>query len=155
MKYTEADIIPLEDPLEFIRSHQEMFLPFGNLRASSIVAILVDEALSLTGAKASAFRVNDWWVVSCEADWLLRSAEQTIDTLFQQITACPQLGVNSHYFEVVLHAFADDLITLTTQESERLLIKGNAPALEEIEAAKELATGWKRMTLFRYHAPDS
>lgn len=154
MKYTEADIIPLEDPLEFIRSRPNMFLPFGKLSASSMAATLVDEALSMTGAKTSTFRVNDWWIVSCEADWLQRSPKQTIKTLFQQITACPQMGVNSHYFEVVLYAFADDLITFTPQDTELLQIKGHLPAPDEIQAAQELAKDWKRITLFRYHQSE-
>lgn len=154
MKYTEADIPPLSNSLDFIQSRPEMFLPYGHPNGGSMAGVLVDEALALTGAKTNAFRINDWWGVSCEVDWIALAPQQTLKEFYQTFTPCPQWAINSIYFEVVLFVFADDLKSLTPQDTEVLPIKGNLPTSEEIQSAQQLATGWQRITLFRYRQPE-
>ncbi|QDT93341.1 hypothetical protein [Gimesia algae] len=147
MNYSESDLQPLPDHVEFVRSRPEMFLPYGHASNGSLLGVMVDQIVTITGARTAAFRIDEWWGIACVTDWIPETNQKALSDYFQSMTACPEWAVNSVRFEIVLYAFTEDLTTITQREST--LIKGTMPDMEIITKAKQIGDNWRRMLLFR------
>ncbi|MEQ9022533.1 MAG: hypothetical protein RLN82_07200 [Pseudomonadales bacterium] len=149
MKYSESDvtIYNSDDALNFIREHPERFLPFGCKRCSSLIGLAVNQILSITEANTTAFKIDNWWGVSCEVDWITLQNKQTINQFFKTVTPCPQSAINSICIEVVLYVFANDVISIS--KDEIVSIKGKTPTEYVIVNSKKTVSKWKRILMIR------
>lgn len=147
VKYSESDITPLTYHVGFVQSHPEMFLPHGHANNGLLLGTMVDQIVTITGSRTTAFRIDDWWGIACATDWIPGTNQKALPDYFQSMIACPEWAVNSVRFEIVLFAFTEELLTLTQQES--MLIKGTMPDLKTTARAKQIAENWQRILLFR------
>ena len=111
------------DPIQHIRAHPEMYLPGGTVDPQALVRLLVRDARLLGAAGARGMRASDWWLVLASHDWLGDSRDDE-RSLFSNIVPFPQVGPNSMRSEVLLTAFADDVVTFTPDRAD--VLKGDA-----------------------------
>jgi hypothetical protein len=64
----------------------------------------------------TASQHGEWWIVRADSDWLAASALETPEAVFCSVVAYPEAGANSVHPEVLLTAFAEDVVTVTDEE---------------------------------------
>lgn len=110
------------DSIENIRRRPDMFLPFGQLSAASLLSCIATEALILAETSVRCERRGDWWIAMSEFDWLSTNSITHPIQYFQSTVPFPQAGQNSHFGEIVLAAYCPNLVTVGA--GEFLLIRG-------------------------------
>ena len=145
-QYTESDIHVLDDPLAVIRKRPGMYVRSNPVSGAELATNLVGDAL-LTGGRVTAFQDGAWWVVACDADWMTGEPGLSVDALFSRIVPFPQAGPNSMHNEVLLAAFAHDIVVQGGDSCA--VIKGNVPPASEVWAAIKSNQEWKRVVAFR------
>jgi hypothetical protein len=145
------------DALDHIRKHPEMYLVCGRKDGPSLAARLVSDVLTQGGPVVEAIQANDWWVVASETDWIrILECKHSRDP-FTSIVPFPEDGPNSMHSEVLLTAFAQDV--LTTGCEGRRVIKGKVSPSDPIWSRLS-DRGWSRAVAFRLslvaaiHAPS-
>lgn len=118
------------DPLDHIRSNREMYLPGGRCDPAYLATRVADDALTLGASRVELLRHRDWWVIAANSDWMARGPSCDVRELFGRVVPFPESGVNSMRAEVLLSAFADDVVTSGKDDGE--VIKGNVSARDEI-----------------------
>ena len=71
----------------------------------------------------------------------------TVEELFSRIVPFPQAGANSMHSEVLVTAFARDVVTWDRQEP--CIIKGDILAHEEMRDIIKSNPHWRRVVAFR------
>ena len=134
------------DPIEHIRSHPDMYLWGGSASPSDLASRLTADALLLGASRTLVVHTDQWWAVAADVDWLA-GAVVSADALFGRIVPFPQAGVNSMRSEVLLTAFADDVVTWSEGDRPRR-VKG-AEADWTVVHAKIADASWRRVIAFR------
>jgi hypothetical protein len=137
------------DPISHIRSNPAMYLPQlpGGVDLSSYLAErLVSDAMTLGATHVDVCRNDDWWTVASDKDWLAGQGESDVAALFAGVVPFPKAGVNSMRAEVLLTAFARDI--LTSDEQSAQLIKGDFPS-NWLAWKLPSPTPWVRIVRFR------
>jgi hypothetical protein len=115
-----------------IRDRPDMYLTRVPPQAWELATKIGQEALILGATLVQTSRLEDWWLISADLDWL-PSQDDELTRLFEQIVPFPEQGQNSHRSEVLLNVFANEIVTRSQYGETR--IKGNAmielPALPE------------------------
>jgi hypothetical protein len=137
----------IEDPLEYIRKRPQMFLRSGRASGLELAEAIVGDALILTGGPVTVFRRGDWWVIGCEEDWMTRQSSGSVDDLFFKMVAFPEAGPNSMHSEVLLTAFATEV--LTKESTTVRTIKGFVEEDDEVYGLLHTRPQWKRGVAFR------
>ena len=133
------------DPLAFVRSHPERFFPAG-ITASRLADYLMGTALEVGACDVTALRHRDWWVVGSSDDWLgLGRIPAPVHELFSRVIALPEAGQNSIRAEVLVMAFAHDVVVASATTIETLAGIGDSGWLRELL----LERGWQRAVAFR------
>jgi hypothetical protein len=145
MTFTRDDLTVLNNPLDFIRSHPQMFL--RQVSDYELALRLVGGACLAGRAPVTVFRQGPWWVVAGEADWMTARPGLTADELFSRMVAFPEAGPNSAHPEVLLSALAD--VVITAAAGEVRLVKGTAPRDDPIWNVLRSRPEWKRVVAFR------
>lgn len=138
--------MPLPDPLTHVRSHPEMYLPAGRLEPSDFAARIAADALACGAGRTLAVHHDTWWAVAADIDWLAGGAPAVAD-LFRRVIPLPQAGPNSMRGEILLGAFADDVITWDSQRADR--IQGTQRESESLRSLLNDRT-WRRVIAFRF-----
>lgn len=112
------------DPLDHIRAHPEMYLPGGQPDPSDFASRLAGDAMTLGASRTLAIHSGAWWAVAADVDWLA-SHSLPIHDLFRQTVPFPESGPNSMRSEVLLGAFAQDIVTWSGGTPE--VLKGRMP----------------------------
>ncbi len=146
-QYTESDIHVLDDPIAVIRKRPGMYVRSNPVSGAELATNLVGDALLLTGGRVTAFRNGAWWIVACDADWMTSEPGLSVDALFSRIVPFPQAGTNSMHSEVLLAAFAHDIVVKGAESCA--VIKGNVPPAAAVWTAVTSNQGWKRVVAFR------
>jgi hypothetical protein len=142
MTYSAADLSPVNG-IAHIRAHPEMYLPSGRVDGHSLASAIVADVLVEPGRGAAIQRVDRWWLVASDHDWV---GPSVID-YFHRVVPFPDAGPNSMRAEVLLTAFADDVVTFDAASHE--VIKGMVDLAEPIFALRKRHPEWKRVIAFR------
>ena len=135
MRYSEEDIVWLDDPVESIRSHPDMYLR-GGFNASSMAGRLAGDALMLGALHVTITRSDMWHIISADNDWLSAHPPVEPRETFFQIVRFPEAGVNSMRGEILLTAFASKVISASSHN--RFVVKGSVEMNDAI---------WSKMCL--------
>ncbi|HEY7116786.1 MAG TPA: hypothetical protein VH475_09380 [Tepidisphaeraceae bacterium] len=139
--------MPVADALTHLRAHPEFYLPGGRLEPSDFATRLAGDALALGATRTLAVHHHDWWAVAADTDWLVAIPQVAPRELFQRIVPFPQAGANSMRSEVLIAAFADDVVTWTNGVLE--VLKGRSEGLESPRMIPNDGT-WRRAVAFRF-----
>ncbi|MCA9039336.1 MAG: hypothetical protein KDA65_03205 [Planctomycetaceae bacterium] len=147
--YTAADLRIL-DPIEGILMRPDMYIsPDKDPR--KMAAQIAEEAFILTKGPVYLNRIDEWYIIAAENDWLANpkcfEGEPEIQKLFRSIIAFPEWGDNSMYGEVLLTVFAQQVVTWLS--GERTIIKGDETEIDELERVVNDHPEWKRVVAFR------
>jgi hypothetical protein len=123
-----------------------MFIPGGIPSPSDLASKIAADALILRASRTLAVHADPWWAVAADVDWLA-AAPVPVDELFRRIVPFPEAGVNSMRSEILLTAFADDVLTWNGNDQPYRL-KGVADDWHAIRNKLADAT-WKRVIAFR------
>jgi hypothetical protein len=96
--------------IDHIRTHREMYFPDGKVSPRTLARRLVDDALILGATRCGCLNRDDWWLVWADKDWLDVSPDGGLLALFSKIVPLPEAGVNAMRSEILLTAFADDVL---------------------------------------------
>lgn len=143
MQFHQHDL-SIVNPLELIRSNREMYLPEGP-SAERLTERLVGDILVVPDRFAIAVRRNDWRIVASDKDWIGKIASPAVIDHFTNIVPFPEYGPNSMHGEVLVTAFASDVITFL--DSDELVIKGAADTV--VRGLIGEHPEWKRAIAFR------
>ncbi len=114
-----------ESAIEHIRSKPEMYLPAGaSSVGTKLVGLLLVDSLALGIHDVQIVRNKDWYAIAADSDWLRRGkyALNIVD-LFDRLVPLPEAGINSIRHEVVVAAFACDV--LTSVQDETVIVKSS------------------------------
>lgn len=95
-----------------VANHREEELLFRarKFTASEVSLILAEQALVTNSNRVGVDRHGDWWIVWAHRDWL---RDTDAARVFRAVVHDPHQGPNTMYYEVVLRAFASDVISWT------------------------------------------
>ncbi len=121
----------LTDPKQFIRRAPERFFRHVPPKAYELVQGLAADALLLTGGLVRMRRGSGgWWIVQCDEDWLCVGNKGDPLEVFQRMLPLPEASPNSLRSEVLVAAFARDLVT--TAAGGRSVIVGEAFPTDQV-----------------------
>jgi hypothetical protein len=135
-----------DKPIDFIKNHPERFLRQNNL-GLELSTNIVGDALLLVDEPVTAQKQNEWWIVSCESDWIINQSNYTVEETFSRIIPFPEAGQNSMRSEVLLPAFAKDVITILGKEIT--VIKGDFNSQDKQSFDSDNDNLTKRVVAFR------
>jgi hypothetical protein len=136
-----------QDPITYVRQSAERFFTSGSVNAVELATQIVSEVLLLGGHEVCAIRDDAWWVIGSNVDWLGNHPDYSAKELFFRIVAFPEAGANSMRAEILLMAFAQDVIT--TGAEGQVVIKGKVEESETVWRLIASHPGWKRAVAFR------
>ena len=142
----------LADAIDYIRQRPERFFRGGSPEPVELVTHIVSEALLLGGSETCTVRSGDWWMISSNVDWLATCPDYAPEELFFHIVAFPEAGPNSMRAEILLTAFAQQVVTVSADHQS--IITGNVSQADNIWQLIASRPDLKRTVAFRF-APAS
>jgi hypothetical protein len=147
--YTKDDLYIVESPIEWIKSNKSRFIWEENeeLQISKNIA---NEAVILSEGKyVTSLQKGNWWIIASEVDWLRKGSPKylpsTDNEAFTKIFPLPEAGQNSIRSEVLLIAFAKDVVTVL--DSTVTVIKGKlSNDIQSLLLSEKRK--WKRIVAF-------
>lgn len=131
--------------LDAIRMRPDRFLPPGEVSAEILACRLLGDILIRERRLAVAIRLNAWWIVASDEDWLPNYPEERGRDPFTSILAFPEAGPNSMHAEVLITAFSRDVVTFADRQ-ERTVQGESDDALREFVGQHP---EWRRCVAFR------
>jgi hypothetical protein len=135
-----------DNPIEWIKSRPEMFLWQQN-RGLQLLTNILSDALLLTDGQITALKKNEWWIAGSNVDWLSVNSNFSSKELFARMIAMPEAGQNSIRGEVLLTAFAKDVVTIANGQLS--LVKGSIQGAEDFLLELNQKNDWTRLVTFR------
>jgi len=145
--YSNHDIHVLDDAIAVIRNRPSMYVQSVPVSGAELARNLVGDALMLTQGRVTALQEKSWWIVACDVDWMSKVAGVAVEDLFSRIIPFPQAGANSMHSEVLLTAFAKDVITW--DHRGRRSIKGDVAVHDAMSGIIKSDPQWHRVVAFR------
>lgn len=133
------------DGLEWVRSRPSQFFAGGRVSPAALFPYLVGDVVELGGGECRVVMRGAWCFLSSDHDWM-RHPTIPVAALFQRVVPAPGHGEHSLRGEVLLMAFAADVVT--TAPGDRLVVKGTPPDEVLVRAAVD-ATWARRWVAFR------
>lgn len=100
-------------PIEIIKRRPYMYIRNGIFLPQDVLGDFVTQAHCLGATRVITQSNGKEWGVISNYNWLINNARfAQIDHPFQNIIAEPKLGQNSNYTEIVLTAFASEVVVL-------------------------------------------
>ncbi len=109
-----------KDVHKFVRDQIGFFSNMDMFNLSEQMSGLCHQALVFGASKILLNKNDDYWLFSSDENWLLQDLVE-IDEVFNSIGGHPKLGPNSHYVEVVLASFINEIIIYQKYESSLVL----------------------------------
>jgi hypothetical protein len=138
----------LADAIDYIRQRPERFFRAGSPEPVELVTQIVSEVLLLGGSEICTVRSGDWWLISSNMDWLGTHPDYAPEAFFFRIVAFPEAGPNSMRAEILLTAFAQQVVTVSADNQS--IIKGNVSQADDIWRLIASRPDWKRTVAFRF-----
>lgn len=137
----------LADAIDYVRQRPERFFRAGSPAPVELVTHIVGEVLILGGSETYTMRNGDWWIISSNVDWLAMCPDYAPEELFFNIVALPEAGPNSMRAEILLTAFAQQVVTVSADHQS--IIKGDVSQADDIWRLMASRPNWKRTIAFR------
>jgi hypothetical protein len=118
----------LDSRVEYVRSHRSLFLgqnPEPNL--PDLACALACDALCLQAYPVFIDKIEDWYVVHAELDWIKIETKLSVELSFHRVQVFHQHRQNSTRANIIITAFSQEVITVGTDGC--LVIKGDATLL--------------------------
>jgi hypothetical protein len=131
--------------LEAIRSRPDMYLRGQPITGDVLASRLIEDILVVRNCIAFATRIDEWWVVASDRDWIGIHEGEKLRSHFNRIVAFPEAGVNTMHSEVLITAFAKDVFTSDT--STQCVIHGSIDGA--VNSIISDHPEWKRLVAFR------
>ena len=138
----------LTDAIDYVRQRPERFFQAGSPEPVELATHIVGEVLLLGGSETCTMRSGDWWIISSNVDWLTTCPDYAPEELFFHIVALPEAGPNSMRAEILLTAFAQQVITVSADHQS--IIKGDVSQADNIWQLIASRPNWKRTVAFRF-----
>ena len=129
------------DALHWVRSRANQFFPSGKPEPVHLLAYLMADVLELGHGSCTIRKVDHWWIIGSEADWLRVEGCAPTD-LFTRVVPAPSHGQHSMRGEILTSAFARSV--WVTLAAERVRIQGETPP----ESVWKATAGLHRVILF-------
>ena len=136
----------LADAIDYVRQRPERFFRAGSPEPVELVTHIVGEVLLLGGSETYTMRNGDWWIISSNVDWLAKCPDYAPEELFFNIVALPEAGPNSMRAEILLTAFAQQVVTVSADHQS--IIKGDVSQANDIWRLIASRPNWKRTVAF-------
>lgn len=120
-----------------------MYLAGGTVDPTDLASRLAGDALTLGATRTLVIHQQTWFAVAADLDWL---AGATIEEPFRRVLPLTKAGINSFRSEILLTAFADDVVTW--DGGPMVPIKGTPTGLSPIRSSLS-NSGWHRVVAFR------
>jgi len=134
--------ISVVDPLALVRQQESRFFIAGKFDPDEMAGQVAAEALLCGASCVKIDRREQWWILTADRDWL---GERDALQAFRRLVSYPEGGENSMRSEVLLTAFAADVITVA--HGEMVAIRGEADASQQTFLASFSKSG--RLVAFR------
>lgn len=148
MRYSPDDLKTV-DPIDAIRQNPELYTGSKTPSAELLLSLLVSDILVDDQRLVSVVRLQDWLVVASDTDWMAYNGQTPNMECFRCAIPFPEAGRNSIHCEIILAAFASDLVTFDCHRKTTIL--GDSP-IDASEFSGRLPT-WQRCIAFR--VPES
>ena len=136
----------LTEAIDYVRQRPERFFRAGSPAPVELVTHIVGEVLLLGGSETYTMRNGDWWIISSNVDWLATCPDYAPEELFFNIVALPEAGPNSMRAEILLTAFAQQVVTVSADHQS--IIKGDVSQADDIWRLIVSRPNWKRTVAF-------
>jgi hypothetical protein len=136
----------LTEAIDYVRQRPERFFRAGSPEPVELVTHIVGEVLLLGGSETYTMRNGDWWIISSNVDWLATCPDYAPEELFFNIVALPEAGPNSMRAEILLTAFAQQVVTVSANHQS--IIKGDVSQADDIWRLMASRPSWKRTVAF-------
>jgi hypothetical protein len=134
--------------LEWARAHPAFFFAEGKATSQALTEQLATAVRALGSDAASVHAVNDWSVVAAADDWFLLGQFRIPESLqFASLTPFPEVGRNSTRPEVLVAAFARDIVVLGPLGIR--VAKGTVASNDALHTVLAQSPTWKRAVAFR------
>lgn len=134
------------DSIEWIKKNHDRFFRRNNI-GLELSTNIISDALLLTDKPITVLNKNDWWIIGSQADWLSTHFNNSIEELFSRVIPFPEAGQNSIRSEVLLTAFAKDIVTVVNKKV--VIIKGSISDEENFFKILQKDSHWERIIAFR------
>lgn len=111
------------DPLAWVKRNQMLFFPRGRIDVVRLLAYVMGDVVELGRGDCRIVQRDGWWGVTSDVDWLAH--ELPVSDLFERVVPAPAHGEHSMRAEILVNAFAQDVVALSGGELTD--IKGRAP----------------------------
>jgi hypothetical protein len=112
--------------LDGVRALESRFFRGGSFDPTQTASLLVEEALLCGAPEVEVRRDGEWFIVVSPFDWLTEDGTDVSADAFSRITSYRQGGDNSMRPEVLLAAFAGNV--LTSRSGEVTVVKQTSAA---------------------------
>jgi hypothetical protein len=136
----------LYNSVDYIRRNRGRFLRAKKTEPIELVERILGDALYAGASECAVFHQNDWWIIASPTDWLGGHAVYTPEDLFHRIVALPEAGQNAMRGEVLLTAFAQNVITATPTTCTG--ISGEVSMDDEVWNLASKFPEWQRLIAF-------
>jgi hypothetical protein len=145
--YSEEDL-EIIYALDYVKEHPEMFLPKGHISGMALASAILDDIFVQERVSTFVERIGEWWLIGSEFDWIGPYMQgYTLHEYFSRMVGFPEMHVNAVHSEVLLTAFAADVIVFDNSGHER--ITGTTTLDDLILAARQSHPEFKRAVAFR------
>ena len=136
----------LDNTVDYIRRNRDRFLKAKQTEPIELVERILGDALYAGASECAVFRQDDWWIIASPTDWLGGHKADAPEDLFHRIVAMPEAGQNAMRGEVLLTAFAQNVITATPTTCT--LISGEVSMDDEVWNLASKFPEWQRLIAF-------
>lgn len=145
MPISPQEIVTI-DPIAAIRARPETFLPGGRTDPATLLLAVAGDVLVGPDRQVVCRRLGAWWVVASDVDWIYGAGSPGLD-VFRRVVSFPEAGPNSLHAEILLTAFADQIITFGA--GSHAILKGQIPPDDPIFVLRASHPDWNRVIAFQ------
>lgn len=140
-------MLTLINTIEHLKKARRMYLQSEGDCGEELAVNLLDDASTLGVQDVYKDFIDGWWVVWSVYDWLKIENDYSIIDTFNKLVPLIGGGLNAVRREVLLTAFAKDVLTIKDNKIE--LIKGEMPNLRWVKERIIKDREGARIILFR------
>jgi hypothetical protein len=135
--------------LDKVRRNPQFYLSPGRTPVLNDVAVeMASDALYLGGSMVTIAVFQDWYVVSCSSDWIVKESRWSVPEVFFRLQIFHGYRKNATRATVLLPAFFNDVVTIGGDEA--IVVKGCDESIDDLlQFIHANASGIARSVAFR------